>query len=215
MVTQFVNAAMATFISGAATAPQLVSACRALAADDAAITAALRVAFAEGSLTLGQVGDVALAMACTLAEAGYTAAPAAEPKAKRQALPAHVTLARAAARQVASKAAMDAAGSGTLLAWAASLGCAPEAMPDGRMGVRKYRLEAAMHKHYGDDRCEDNTGHYLCGITEALGRSPLVDSHRIETKNEAGQVRASTWYADRAGEAGVRVGGYTRNRKAK
>jgi hypothetical protein len=146
------------------------------------------------------------------------AAPVAavpEAKAKRQALPAHVTLARAAARQAASKAANDAAATGQLLAWAQAIGCEPEEMPSGRLGVRKYRLEQAMHKAYGDDRCEDATGHYLCGVTEALGKSPLVDSHRIETTNEAGMVRASTWYADRAGTEGVRVGGYTRNRKAK
>jgi hypothetical protein len=156
----------------------------------------------------------AVAALCGVAQA--PAAPAVpEPKAKRVALPAHVTLARAATRQVASKAAMDAAATGTLLAWAASLGCEPEPMPDGRLGVRKYRLEAAMHKHYGEEACGDASGHYLCGVTEALGKSPLVDSHRIETTNEAGMVRASTWYSDRAGTEGVRVGGYTKNRKAK
>ena len=136
-----------------------------------------------------------------------------QPQAKRVALPANVQLARKAAREAAGKAANGAAATGTLLAWAASLGCAPEAMPDGRMGVRKDRLEAAMHKAYGEEACNDNTGHYLCGITEALGRSPLVDSVRVETTNDKGQVRASTWYADRAGAEGVRVGGYTRNRK--
>jgi hypothetical protein len=67
-----------------------------------------------------------------------------------------------------------------------------------------------MHKAYGTAECEDHTGHYLCGITEALGRSPLVDSQRVETD---GQVRPSTWYTDRAGAEGQRVGGYTRNRK--
>jgi hypothetical protein len=108
---------------------------------------------------------------------------------------------------------MDAAATGQLVAWAQAIGCEPEAMPDGRMGVRKYKLEQAMHKHYGDSRAEDDTGHYLCGVTEALGKSPLVDSHRIETTNEAGMVRASTWYSDRAGTEGVRVGGYTKNRK--
>jgi hypothetical protein len=167
-------------------------------------------------LATGAISPATFAAAVAALGAATQQQPAQQQAAaapKRVALPASVTAARKAARATAGKAASDAAATGQLLAWAQAIGCPVEAMPDGRLGLRKYRLEAALHKAYGTAECEDSTGHYLCKITEGLGRSPLVDSHRIETRDEAGRTKASTWYADRAGEAGVRVGGYTKNRK--
>jgi hypothetical protein len=124
---------------------------------------------------------------------------------------------KAQAKQAATAAVEAAVAANTLVEFAQGIGC-PVVEAGGRLGVRKWQLEAALHNAYngtpmldvaaGFKAC-DPVAHYMVGITEGLGRDARVDSQRVVVADANGRERASTHYFNRAGEVGTRVGGYS------